>query len=430
MVVQGQGNIEAERLLLGCIFLDNSVLRELVVKPEHFSRIHRDLFQAMKDIEERDEEINRATLYERLGANYMAQVDLVGLVEGVPAVKGYKSYEDMLIRSWKFGKVREEASKFLADTKEVVVGERVRGFVEELKRLDTIGGSRDSFQLENKMAAMYEAAVSGEVNRGLKTGFKDYDLLTNGHVGGQFIIIAARPSVGKTAFALNIASGHMEVEPDVFGHLYSLEMTKEQFLQRMISAEGKINSQKLRDPCRRFNEEDWEAYGKAVERMKKKHLFICDRSNVMVPEIYANTSRLMSEHPGKKHFIIIDYLQLLRPITKRMNRQEEVAEISRALKAMARDLNIPIIALSQLSRGVETRRDKRPTLADLRESGSLEQDADVVSFLYREDYYIRDTVNQNRIEVIVAKQREGPVGTVELAFIKECNLFQDVGEVK
>lgn len=423
-----QGNVEAEMLLLGCILLDNSVIRELVVEPHHFTIIHQGLFKAMKEIDERDEEINRATLYERLGPSYMGQVDLGQMMEGVPSVKGYKDYENLILRSWKHVQIREKTLQLLDDTEKVILEERVTKFLDEMKALEKIGGNRDSFQLDKKMMELYEAAVSGVVTKGLMTGFKDYDLLTNGHVGGQFIIIAARPSVGKTAFALNITAGHTETEPEVFGHLYSLEMTSEQFLQRMIAAEGKINSQKLRDPCRRFNGVDWDAYTRAVDKIKNKHLFICDRSSVMVPEIYANTKRLMGEYPDKKHFIVIDYLQLLRPITRRMNRQEEVAEISRTLKAMARDLNIPVIALSQLSRGVETRRDKRPTLADLRESGSLEQDSDVVAFLYREDYYDKEAETQNVIEVIVAKQREGPVGTVELKFRKECNLFENMKE--
>ncbi|WP_416150217.1 DnaB-like helicase C-terminal domain-containing protein [Salipaludibacillus sp. HK11] len=248
-----------------------------------------------------------------------------------------------------------------------------------------------------------------------------YDRLTNGHSEGQFIIVAARPSVGKTAFALNVAMGHMKQK--AFGHLYSLEMSKEQFLNRMISTKSRIDSQKLRDPQKRFDAADWNAYSEAISEFTKENLYICDRSSVMIPDIYATTRKLMRQHPDMHHFIIIDYLQLLKSATNKQNRQEEVSEISRSLKAMARELGVPVIALSQLSRGVESRSDKRPNLSDLRESGSLEQDADVVAFLYRDDYYNRNDVSDNTIEIIITKQREGPVGTVELTYQKEYNLF-------
>ncbi|MDQ0254492.1 replicative DNA helicase [Evansella vedderi] len=374
-------------------------------------------------------------------------MNLGEMMEAVPSVRSFKFHEELVLRYWKNHQVREKTKKFLEDTGEVVGEEQVTSFLTEMKALDRLSTKRDNFNLKETIMNMYDKAVSGKVAKGLMTGYKDYDLLTNGHGKGQFIIIAARPSVGKTAFALNIAAGHTAVGEDrqgegsgeftagegkeVFGHLYSLEMTKDQFLQRMVAAEGRIHSQKLRDPVRRFDASDWERYSGAMDKLSKKNLFICDRSNVRVPEIYANTKRLMEEYPDMDHFIIIDYLQLLRPISKRGSRQEEVAEISRALKTMARDLEVPVIALSQLSRSVESRRDKRPTLADLRESGSLEQDADVVAFLYREDYYDRDTENRDEIEIIVAKQREGPVGTVELLFLKEYNLFagKEEGEV-
>ena len=426
-----QGNIEAEKLLLGCILLEPSLVKEVEVRPEQVSLPHQGLLRGMLEIGGRGEVINRATLFEQLGSSYMGQLDLGEMMAAVPSVWSFKMYEGLVLRSWRIYQVREKARGFLEETYEVADESAVDAFLLEMKKFDAMGGVREEFVLSEKLAEMYEKAVSGETPSGLMTGFRDYDRLTNGHGKGQFIIVAARPSVGKTAFALNIAAGHLKAgvrgsSAGAFGHLYSLEMSSEQFLQRMISAKGRINSQKLRDPLKRFDRGDWERYSQAVVKLGKEHLYICDRSSVKVAEIYVNTKRLISDYPELDHFVVIDYLQLLRPISKKGNRQEEVAEISRALKTMARDLNVPVIALSQLSRGVESRQDKRPGLSDLRESGSLEQDADIVSFLYREDYYGGNESFEKKdvIEVIVAKQREGPVGTVELKFVKEFNLFE------
>lgn len=449
-----QGNFEAEKLMLGCILLDNSLVKQVVVQPEQMSIMHQGLLRAMLEIGSRGEVINRATLHEKLGSSHMAQLDLSEMMEGVPSVKGYKLYEKLVMNAWKRGEIRRLAEEMLMAPDEVDIrtGEdRVDVFLREAQQFGGLEAAAEEFDLRGTLDAMYEQAVKGERPSGLLTGYRDYDRLTNGHGKGQFIIVAARPSVGKTAFALNVAAGHLRMgagadgsglveegssgmggSKGVYGHLYSLEMSSEQFLQRMISARGRINSQKLRDPVKRFDKGDWERYTAAVEAIGKERLYICDRSSVKVSEIYGNTKRLIDRYPSLDHFVVIDYLQLLRPITKRSNRQEEVAEISRALKVMARDLNVPVIALSQLSRGVESRLDKRPGLSDLRESGSLEQDADIVAFLYREDYYDRAGAGVSGsggvgrgdvIEVIVAKQREGPVGTVELEYEKEFNLF-------
>lgn len=424
-----QGNFEAEKLMLGCILLDNSLVKQVVVQPEQMSIMYQGLLRAMLEIGGRGEVINRATLHEKLGTSHMAQLDLGEMMEGVPSVKGYKLYEKLVMNAWKRGEIRRLAEVMLMAPDEVDIrtGEdRVDVFLREAQQFGGLEAAAEEFDLRGTLDAMYEQAVKGERPSGLLTGYRDYDRLTNGHGKGQFIIVAARPSVGKTAFALNVAAGHLRMgagsdgsglveggsagmagSKGAYGHLYSLEMSSEQFLQRMISARGRINSQKLRDPVKRFDKGDWERYTAAVEAIGKEKLYICDRSSVKVSEIYGNTKRLIDRYPDLDHFVIIDYLQLLRPITKRSNRQEEVAEISRALKVMTRDLNVPVIALSQLSRGVESRLDKRPGLSDLRESGSLEQDADIVAFLYREDYY----------------ERVGPVGTVELEYEKEFNLF-------
>lgn len=416
-----QYNLEAEKMLLGCLLVEPSLVREIVVEPKQLSASHEQLLQAMITLGHHDEDINRATLFERLGSTFMNRVNIGEMMRAVPSVYAYKNYEQIIIRTWQKTKLRQAAHDFLHHIDDVTDDTTVNRFLTGVKNIEAVGARDDDFKLKDVLTEMYEHALNGAVKRGLQTTFTTYDRLTNGHSGGQFIIVAARPSVGKTAFALNVALGHLK--ENAFGHLYSLEMSKEQFLNRMISAKSRIDSQKLRDPKKRFDAADWNAYSEAISELTKENLYICDRSSVMIPDIYATTRKLMRKHPDMQHFIIIDYLQLLKSTANKQNRQEEVSEISRSLKAMARELGVPVIALSQLSRGVESRSDKRPNLSDLRESGSLEQDADVVAFLYRDDYYNRNDVSDKTIEIIIAKQREGPVGTVELTYEKECNLF-------
>lgn len=417
--VADQYNLEAEKMLLGCLLLDPSLVREVIVEPKQLSGGHDRLLEAMITLTNSEEDINRATLLEQLGSSFMNQLNIGEMMGAVPSVHAYKNYEQIILRTGRKRELRQAATTFLHSN--VTDEQTVNRFLSSVRNIEASGGRDDEFKIKDILTEMYQQALDGTVKRGLPTTFSQYDRLTNGHSEGQFIIVAARPSVGKTAFALNVAMGHMKGK--AFGHLYSLEMSKEQFLNRMISAKSRINSQKLRDPQTRFDVNDWNSYSEAIHELNKENLYICDRSSVKIADIYANTRKLIRKHPDMPHFIIIDYLQLLKSAANKQNRQEEVSEISRSLKSLARELRVPVIALSQLSRGVESRSDKRPNLSDLRESGSLEQDADVVAFLYRDDYYNRNEVSDNTIEIIIAKQREGPVGTVELGYEKEYNLF-------
>src|SRR5699024_4467971 len=256
---------------------------------------------------------------------------------------------------------------------------------------------------------------------GIPTGYRDLDRITSGFQPNDLIIIAARPSMGKTAFALNIAQ-NVATGTDENVAIFSLEMGAEQLVQRMLSAEGNIDSQRLRTG--KLNDEDWSKLTMAMGSLSNAGIYIDDSPGIRVADIRSKCRRLKQEHG--LGMIIIDYLQLIQGSeNSRENRQQEVSEISRSLKGLARELEVPLIALSQLSRSVEQRQDKRPMMSDLRESGSIEQDADIVGFLYREDYYEtakdeeagNDPDNQN-IEIIISKQRNGPTGTVELAFVR------------
>ena len=257
---------------------------------------------------------------------------------------------------------------------------------------------------------------------GIPTGFRDLDKMTAGFQRNDLIIVAARPSVGKTAFALNIAQ-NVATKTDENVAIFSLEMGADQLVMRMLCAEGNIDAQVLRTGA--LEAEDWRKLTMAMGSLSNAGVFIDDSPGIRVNEIRSKCRRLQQEHG--LGMIIIDYLQLIQGSGRAgENRQQEVSEISRSLKGLARELKVPVIALSQLSRGVEQRQDKRPMMSDLRESGSIEQDADIVSFLYREDYYDKETENQNIIEIIIAKQRNGPTGTVSLAFAKEYNKFVNI----
>lgn len=254
---------------------------------------------------------------------------------------------------------------------------------------------------------------------GIPTGFIELDRMTAGFQRNDLIIVAARPSVGKTAFALNIAQ-NVATKTDESVAIFSLEMGAEQLVMRMLCAEGNINAQNLRTG--NLTEEDWGKLTMAMGSLSNSGIFIDDTPGIRVSEIRSKCRRLKQENG--LGMILIDYLQLIQGSGRSSdNRQQEVSEISRALKALARELEVPVIALSQLSRGVEQRQDKRPMMSDIRESGSIEQDADIVAFLYRDDYYDKESENKNIIEIIIAKQRNGPVGTVSLAFVKEYNKF-------
>jgi replicative DNA helicase len=255
---------------------------------------------------------------------------------------------------------------------------------------------------------------------GIPTGFIELDRMTAGFQKNDLIIVAARPSVGKTAFALNIAQ-NVATKTNENVAIFSLEMGAQQLVMRMLCAEGNIDAQRLRTG--KLAEEDWQKLTMAMASLSNAGIYIDDTPGIRVNEIRSKCRRLKQEKG--LGMVLIDYLQLIQGSRtgRNENRQQEVSEISRSLKAIARELEVPVIALSQLSRGVESRQDKRPMMSDIRESGSIEQDADIVAFLYRDDYYNKESEKQNIIEIIIAKQRNGPVGTVELAFIKEYNKF-------
>ncbi|MFC4387803.1 replicative DNA helicase [Gracilibacillus marinus] len=429
-------NIEAEQAVLGAIFLEPESLSTAseILLPEDFYRAsHQITFRVMMTLADKGEPIDLVTVTTSLqnskqlddvgGVSYLS--DLANAVPTAANVAYYcriveeKSILRRLIRT-ATDIVTDSFSK--EDEVEAVLNESERRILEVSNRKnasafknikDVLIGVYDNIDQLHKQ--------SGEVT-GIATGFRDLDKITSGFQRNDLIIVAARPSVGKTAFALNIAQ-NVAIRTDENVAIFSLEMGAEQLVSRMICAEGNIDAQRLRTGS--LEDEDWRKLSLAMGSLSNAGIYIDDTPGIRVSEIRSKCRRLKQEHG--LGMILIDYLQLIQgSVNSKENRQQEVSEISRSLKGLARELNVPLIALSQLSRGVESRQDKRPMMSDLRESGSIEQDADIVGFLYRDDYYDKESEKQNIIEIIIAKQRNGPVGTVELAFVKEYNKFVDL----
>ena len=258
---------------------------------------------------------------------------------------------------------------------------------------------------------------------GVPTGFYEFDRLTAGLQNSDLVIVAGRPSMGKTSFALNVAQ-HAAVEEGIPVAIFSLEMSREQLAMRMLCAEARVDAQAVRTG--KLSDADWQRLTYAANRLSKAPIFIDDTPAISVLELRAKARRLMAEHG--LGLIIIDYLQLMRGRERRERREQEISEISSSLKAMAKELNVPVMALSQLNRRVEERPDKRPQLSDLRESGAIEQDADVIIFIYRDEVYRKDSPEKGIAELIIGKQRNGPTGVVKLAFLAQYSTFGNLDE--
>lgn len=426
-------NIEAEQALLGAIFLEPSSLTlasEMLIPEDFYRASHQKIFTCMLKLSDQGEPVDLVTVTSELadqkileevgGVSYLS--DLANSVPTAANVEYYgKIVEEKSILRRLIRTATHIASEGYAreDEVEVLLNEAEKNILEVAQR-------KNSGVFQNIKDVLVQTYDDIEVlhNRkgditGIPTGFSDLDRMTAGFQRNDLIIVAARPSVGKTAFALNIAQ-NVATKTDENVAIFSLEMGAQQLVMRMLCAEGNIDAQRLRTGS--LTADDWGKLTMAMGSLSNAGIYIDDTPGIRVGEIRSKCRRLKQE--GGLGMILIDYLQLIQGNGRSgENRQQEVSEISRALKALARELEVPVIALSQLSRGVEQRQDKRPMMSDIRESGSIEQDADIVAFLYREDYYEKDTENQNIIEIIIAKQRNGPVGTVQLAFVKEYNKF-------
>ncbi len=439
-------DIEAEQAVLGAIFLDGDALieaMEIVTPRDFYRRSHQIIFQCMIQLNDRSEAIDLITLKAEIEKNNTIE-DIGGisylteLSQATPSSASVTYYAKIVDDKAVLRQLIQTANQIVLSSFEqgeevqTIVDAAEKSILEVSEKRNSTGFKSIAEVLNTTMETIDRLAQSNETITGLPTGYPALDKMTAGLQKEELIILAARPAVGKTAFALNIAQ-NVGTKTDCSVAIFSLEMGAESLVNRMLCAEGSIEAANLRTG--QLTEEEWRSLIVAMGSLSRASIYIDDTPGIKISEIRARCRKLAQEQ-GNLGLILIDYLQLIEG-TGRENRQQEVSEISRQLKKLAKELKVPVIALSQLSRGVEQRQDKRPVLSDIRESGSIEQDADIVAFLYRDDYYQREggedegsmaeaPQNDNVIEVIIEKNRSGARGTVELLFVKEYNKFSSL----
>lgn len=420
-------SVEAEQFLLGALLLEPDLIKDIRTKPTHLSPgKHYNLLWTMLDLDKRGVPIDLVSIIERVGND---KVDKIGgisylqeLAGSVPTTKNITFHEKVIYQSWQKREAINIANKIKDSAISEEASEVIQSGINDLMHLEDDSSDEDDGSIKEDLVEVYGELETprGDVT-GIPTGFTEFDKMTSGLQKQDLVIVAARPSVGKTAFCLNIAAGVSKQDKYAVG-IFSLEMGRKQLLKRMLSISGNLDAQKIRTS--NIKGDDWSKLTHAVGNVSSMNLRIFDRPGVTVNEIWSKTRKMKREFAEKDILIIVDYLQLIQGSAKhRGNRTQEISEISRLLKHMARELDVCVVALSQLSRAVEQRQDKRPMMSDIRESGQIEQDADVIGFLYRDDYYDKESENKNIIEVIIGKQRNGPVGTISLAFLKEYGSF-------
>ncbi|HEP1263563.1 TPA: replicative DNA helicase [Streptococcus pyogenes] len=434
----------AEQSVLGSIFISPDKLiavREFISPDDFYKYAHKIIFRAMITLSDRNDAIDATTIRTILddqddlqsigGLSY-----IVELVNSVPTSANAEYYAKIVAEKAMLRDIiaRLTESVNLAYDEILKPEEVISGVERALIELNEHSNRSGFRKISDVLKVNYEAleARSKQTSNvtGLPTGFRDLDKITTGLHPDQLVILAARPAVGKTAFVLNIAQNVGTKQKKTVA-IFSLEMGAESLVDRMLAAEGMVDSHSLRTG--QLTDQDWNNVTIAQGALAEAPIYIDDTPGIKITEIRARSRKLSQEVDGGLGLIVIDYLQLITG-TKPENRQQEVSDISRQLKILAKELKVPVIALSQLSRGVEQRQDKRPVLSDIRESGSIEQDADIVAFLYRDDYYRKEgddaeeAVEDNTIEVILEKNRAGARGTVKLMFQKEYNKFSSIAQ--
>lgn len=424
-------SLEAEQSVLGSMMIDKEAIAaasEILTSDDFYSDGHKEIYNAILSMYEQGEPVDLITLTETLrqrgtlegiGAAYITELSMV-----VPSTANVKYYIRIVEEKAILRRLIKASNDIIKDSYEAQ--QEVDIILDEAeKRIFKISERRSRADFEPIKVALLDAyAQIEELSKnkgkivGVPTGFTDFDLMTAGLHPSDFILIAARPSMGKTSFALNIAQ-YAAVNEGIPVAIFSLEMSQSQLVQRMLSSEANVELQKVRTGT--LDDTDWIKLVQAAGPLSKAPIFIDDTPGISVMEMRSKARRLKLEHG--LGMVVIDYLQLMSGRGRVENRQQEISEISRSLKALARELDVPVVTLSQLSRAPEARTDHRPMLSDLRESGAIEQDADVVVFLYRDEYYNPDTERQNIAEAIIAKQRNGPTGTVELVWLGQFTRF-------
>ncbi|RIV20126.1 replicative DNA helicase [Alicyclobacillaceae bacterium I2511] len=427
-------HVEAEQAVLGAMLFSADAVAEAAEQlvPDDFYRsAHRHLFEAMRQLYEQGQPVDVITVTSVLqakehgleqagGPDYLAS-----LAVSMPTALHIAQYTRIVAEKSLLRRIIGTATDIASQgySGELSASELLDNAERRMLALSQNQRGRDFAHISEVLERTFERIeqmYESEGNlTGVPTGYSELDQVTSGFQKSDLIIVAARPSVGKTAFALNVAQ-NVAVRAGLPVAIFSLEMSKEQLVQRMLSAEAYLDGHKLRNGT--LDSEDWPKLSMGVSTLSNAPIYIDDAPGITVPEMRSKLRRLKAE--SGLGFVVIDYLQLIQGRrTSGDNRQQEISEISRMLKQIARELEVPVMALAQLSRSVEQRQDKRPMLSDIRESGSIEQDADIVAFLYRDDYYDPESERKNIVEIIIAKQRNGPTGKVELVFLKNYNKF-------
>jgi replicative DNA helicase len=425
---------EAEVSVLGGMLLDKLAITkalERLDKDCFYHDSHREIFDNIRLLFEKNQVVDIVTLTEQLRKR--KKLDIIGgqpyllqILNAVPTAANVEYYAGIVLEKAILRKLLETSTDIINEvytSKEDVENllDRAEQMIFQISEQKIKGGFIPIKKILHPTFEMIEMLhqKKGRIT-GVETGFTDLDNLTAGFQNADLVVIAGRPSMGKTSFALNIAQ-YCAIEVNVPAAIFSLEMSKEQLVQRLLSSVAGVDAMKLRTGF--LGEKDWPKLAKAAGILGDAPIYIDDSPLLTVLEMRAKARRLKSE--VDLGLVIVDYLQLMKPGKERNNRQEEISIISRSLKALAKELGIPVIAISQLSREPEKRPDKRPTLADLRESGAIEQDADVVIFIYREEVYKSTPGKIGEAEIIIGKQRNGPVGKVKLTFLKKCTRFMN-----
>lgn len=428
---------DSERVILGAVLLDNALITQAIehLKPEDFySPLNRRVYNAMISLFEQAKQIDPILIIEEMKKD--GPVEAIGgvstianLTFGLPHFSNLEEYvkvvKDKSVVRTLIRTCNQITSEALAEEDDAeVVLDRAEQMIFALAEERTRKGFFHVEPVARKVLENVTELYKGESHAltGLATGFREFDAKTSGLQKTDLIIVAARPSMGKTALCLTMAQ-NAAIHEDAVVAIFSLEMSKEQLVMRMLSSEAHIDAHRFRTG--HLMREEWARLAGGIETLSRAKIFIDDTPGLSVLEMRAKARRLAAEQK-KLDMIVVDYLQLMSAGGRRTeSRQQEVSQISRELKALAKELNVPVVALSQLSRAPEARNPPKPLMSDLRESGSIEQDADVVAFIYREDYYHETDENKGMAELIIAKQRNGPTGTVKLAFLKEFTRFEN-----
>lgn len=429
-------NIEAEQAVLGSVFFDQGSIKTILDKlqeQDFYSPNHQVLYSVMRELHGEDIFIDYTTLTDRLeNKNLLAKAGgieyIASLIDAVPSTANLLNHVNIVKDKSITRRIQDTCREIIENSYSI---ENTPAFIDDVEK-KVIGITKDKrtsdFKNVGEIANILidkiaeQAQIGGSVT-GLDTRYYDLNRFTLGLQKSDLLIIAARPSMGKTAFALNIALNVAKAKTHPHIAFFSLEMGVDQLVMRLLSCEAQVDNFKLRQG--KLSSQEWEKIHFAVNSLSGLNLYFDDSGTVKVTDLRSKCRKLKQEE--KLDLVVIDYLQLLSgSVANQTNRVQEVSEISRVLKEVARELKVPVIALSQLSRQVETRKEKKPVMADLRESGSIEQDADIVMFLYREDYYDQESTKKNHVEISIAKNRSGTIGEFELLFNKNMSTFSNL----